>query len=48
MKSYEYFRDEFMDVMREWREGKLSLDEALDSFKDMELNLAKQIAREKK
>lgn len=47
MKAAEYFCSEFMDIMRELREGTLPLDEALGSLKDLELDLAKQLAKEK-
>jgi len=37
-----------MDIQREIRERTLPLDEALEEFKELELNIARQMAREKK
>lgn len=44
---YRFFCEEFMDIQRERREGKLPLDEALDSYNDLEVEIAKQIAKER-
>ena len=48
MNQYFKFCEYFMDIQRELREGKLPLDEALDSFKDLECDIAIEMARDKK